>query len=252
MRGIWIFNLKKMKQSMLILIAAFFAAMIAFIQTEHVTVTSTSKEPMAISKVNTEKKQMALTFDISWGEIRAEPIINYLKDHHVKATFFVTGEWAQTHQDILQKINKDGFEIESHGMKYESYTDRKPQNIRKDIMLANASIKKACGVTPTYIRPPNGAINQEVLKTVSKAHQQVVLWSVNPQDWTNPGTKIITDNILKHSGKGDIILLHASDSAKQTLKALPAIISGLQNKGYTFVTLSKLISNSDVKNTMIH
>lgn len=252
MRGIWVFNIKKIKQGLLILIAAFFAAIIAFVQTEHISVSSTPKGPMAISKVKTEKKQLALTFDISWGDIRAEPIIDYLKKENIKATFFVTGEWAETHKDIMQKLNKEGFEIGSHGMKYESYPDRKPSDVRKDMILASAAIKKASGKKPTFIRPPNGAINKDVLSVASKLHQQVVLWSVDSQDWTNPGSDKIIEKVINRSGKGDIILLHASDSAKQTLKALPTIINELENKGYSFVTLSKLVSNSTVKNKLIN
>lgn len=252
MRGIWVFNIKKIKQLLLILIAAFFAAIIAFVQTEQIPVSSTPKGPMAISKVNTNKKQLALTFDISWGDIRAESIIDYLKKNNIKATFFVTGEWADGHADLLKQLHKDGFEIGALGMKYESYTERKQADVRRDIIQASAAINKASGESPAFLRPPNGAINKEVLSTAGKLHQQVILWSINSQDWTNPGTQTIEKQVLSKAGKGDIILLSASDSAKQTLKALPTIINKLQNKGYSFVTVSKLISNSDVKNTLVH
>jgi peptidoglycan-N-acetylglucosamine deacetylase len=77
----------------------------------------------------------------------------------------------------------------------------------------------------------------------------VVHWSVDSKDWTNPGTEAIIENVTG-AKKGDIILLHASDSAKQTKKALPDIVKTLKGKG-NFVSVSDMISNGDAKSTLI-
>lgn len=252
MRFIWVVNGKKIKGVLLILIAAFFAALVAFIQNQEVSVFSTTKGPMALSKVVTDQKNIALTFDINWGDQQINLILKTLKAEHIKATFFFSGEWADRHKDIVEQAKKDGHEIESQGMNHKAYTDLETSDVRKDILLSNEAIYKASGERPHFVRPPFGKINQNILQTAAALHQQVVLWRVNPQDETNPGYQKIVSRVIKKTQKGDIIKLHASDSAKQTYKALPLIIRELKDKGYTFVTMTSLVSDAKVKNRIIN
>ncbi|TCP24202.1 polysaccharide deacetylase family sporulation protein PdaB [Scopulibacillus darangshiensis] len=251
MRFVWVLNGRKIKRTLFIIVAAFFAALVAFVQNQEVSVFSTTKGPKALSQVKTDQDQLSLTFDISWGDVQVEPILKTLKREKVKATFFISGEWAERHKDIVEKIVKDGHEIASHGYRHQSYTGMEPNEIRKDIQLANQAIKKAIGKKPNLLRPPFGKINKDVLQTVSRLDQQVVLWSVNPQDAENPGSESIASYVVEHSDKGDIIRMHASDSAKQTFKALPFIIEELKHKDFTFVTLSSLISDAKVNSKII-
>lgn len=248
---LWVLNGKRIKKALFIVVTAFFAALIAFVQNQETTVFSTAQGTRALSKVKTDQKQMALTFDINWGEVQVESILDILKEEGVKATLFVSGEWAERHKDIIEKMKKYGFEIESHGFKHKHYTDLESNDVRKDILLANEAIKKASGEPPDMIRPPYGSINKDVLKTASRLNQKVILWSVNPQDTENPGYRSIAAYVINHSKRGDIIRLHASDSAKQTVKALPLIIENLQNEGYSFVTMSTLISDTKVKTKIL-
>ena len=70
---------------------------------------------------------------------------------------------------------------------------------------------------------------------------KTIIWMLDSRDWINPGVDVITERVLKLTGPGDIILMHASDSCKQTDQALPAIIQGLRERGYEFVTLDELL-----------
>ena len=72
----------------------------------------------------------------------------------------------------------------------------------------------------------------------------VVHWSVDSHDLINPGKEIIVDNVTKNLSNGDIVLLHASDSAKQTEDALPEIIQYIKNKGYEISSVTELINNT--------
>jgi len=74
-------------------------------------------------------------------------------------------------------------------------------------------------------------------------------WSVNSNDWKNPGVNKIVQYTAK-AKNGDIILLHASDSARQTAKAIPSIVEELANKG-NFIKVSDMIANGKVKTTLI-
>lgn len=77
----------------------------------------------------------------------------------------------------------------------------------------------------------------------------VIQWDTDSKDWINPGVDKIVDNVVSQAHPGDIILLHASDSCKQTHEALPIIIDKLRNNGYDFATVTELISGveSNVK-----
>lgn len=242
---VWVLNGRKLKKFIFILVTAFFAALIAFVQHQQMAVFSASGKPQAISSVETSKSQVALTFDLSWGDVQIDPIVKVLEESKTKATFFVSGEWADRHKDMIKKLKKDGFEIESHGMTHDkSYKALTPNEIKRDLSLANQSITKAGAPTPHFVRPPLGEINQDAIQAAAEMNQQVVLWNIDPQDYTNPGYKVIVQSVMSNAKKGAIIRLHASDSARQTDRALPLIIKGLQEKGYSLVTLSTLITDS--------
>ncbi|MFX3619292.1 MAG: polysaccharide deacetylase family protein [Sporolactobacillus sp.] len=248
---LWIINGKRLKNILFILLAAFFAALILFVQRQDTSVFTPIKEPGALSRVETNQKQLALTFDSNWGEQQINLILSVLKKEHVSATFFFSGEWAERHPDIVQRAIKDGNEVESHGMRHEDYTQLSDADVRRDMLFATEGLYKAGGSHPQMIRPPYARINESVLRTASALHLQVVLWSVNPQDETNPGYKIIVQRVLEDAGKGDIIRLHASDSAKQTYRALPLIIREMENRGYRFVSLKSLIADSQSKHHLL-
>ncbi|GAY77934.1 polysaccharide deacetylase [Sporolactobacillus inulinus] len=250
---LWIINGKRLKNILLIIIAAFFAALILFVQRQEtdVDVFTPIKAHGALSHVETNQKHLALTFDINWGDQQAPLILKALKEENVKATFFISGEWAERHPSLVRQMVRAGHEVESHGMRHEDYTQLEVQRLRSDILFGRESIYKTIGQHPEMIRPPYGKVNRDVLKTAANLNQQVVLWSVNPRDETNPGAKVIVQRVLEKAGKGDIIKLHASDSAKGTDRALPLIIRELENRGFQFVTVKTLTSDVQSKSKLM-
>jgi peptidoglycan/xylan/chitin deacetylase (PgdA/CDA1 family) len=103
--------------------------------------------------------------------------------------------------------------------------------------------------TAKLLRSPTGHFDSKTLKVAEQLGYTVVHWSINSEDWTNPGVKQIVKN-ASEANNGDIILFHASDSAKQTKKALPAIINDLRSKG-KFINVTDMIANGKVKTTLI-
>ncbi|WP_347548061.1 polysaccharide deacetylase family sporulation protein PdaB [Pseudalkalibacillus hwajinpoensis] len=251
MKFFWIWNGKRIKQSLIVVVAALFTAIILFVEGRELTVFTSNNVPLAIDQVKSSERHLALTFDISWGETKALPILKELKQNKVKASFFLSGAWAERHPEIVEQIVKDGHEIGSLGYKYENYTSMEDEEIRTDIIRSQEAINKVAGDQPELLRPPNGNFDKRVLTLADKLHYTIIHWSLDSEDWRNPGKEIIVENITNEADPGDIILLHASDSAKQTTEALPAIISQLKKKGYSFVTVSELVSNADIKSEEI-
>jgi polysaccharide deacetylase family sporulation protein PdaB len=246
-----VLNGKRLKQIIFITVAVLFAAAIVYSERNNVSVFS-SNEPAAIYSVQTEKKLVALTFDISWGEKRPDPIIKILEDKKVKnATFFLSAPWSKTHPEIVEHIKKNGFEIGSHGNKHSNYSTLSDEEIRKQISIAHGVLTEMTGKEPNLIRMPNGDFDKRVLKIAGELGYSVIQWDTDSHDWMNKGVDSIINRVLTKAHPGDIILLHASDTVKQTHEALPIIIDQLRAKGYEFVSVSELIQQTQVQHKEI-
>lgn len=241
MNFFFIWNGKTVKHIILIFIAAFFTAFFMYLENVlHLPAFTAKDGPKAIYK---GQKDVALTFNIGWGDEKAGPIIDILKKENVKsATFFLSGSWAERHPDLVEKIKKEGYEIGILGYSYVDYSEIEDEKIRKDLVLAQEAFKKLNVKNIELVRAPTGHFDQRALKLADRYGYTIVHWSIDSKDWTNPGAKNILANIAK-ARNGDIILLHASDSAKQTANALPQIIRDLRSKNLKFVTVSEMIAN---------
>lgn len=237
----YVVNGKSLKTIVLILLAAFFAAWFLYLENRtQVPVFLTKDGPKAVYR---GEKDIALTFDIGWGDEKAEPILDTLKRENVKAaTFFLAGSWAERHPDIVNRIVKEGYEIGILGYAYVDYTSLENNKIQKDISNAQEVFKKLNVKNIKLLRAPTGHFDDRTLKIAANFGYTVVHWSVDSKDWTNPGVTAIVNNVNK-AKYGDIVLLHASDSAKQTAQALPAIIKNIRGKGLKMVTVSEMIAN---------
>lgn len=250
MNFFFVLNGKPLKNILLILVAAFFTAWFVYMENlSHVPVFSTKDGPKAVYR---GEKNVALTFNIGWGDEKAEPILDTLKKENVKsATFFLAGSWAERHPDLVSRIAKDGFEIGILGYSYVDYTEIEDSAIAKDISKAQGVFKKLNVKDIKLLRAPTGNFDKRTLTIAERYGYTVVHWSLDSQDWTNPGIEKIVQNVSSVK-KGDIVLLHASDSAKQTAKALPQILTGISQKGLNLVTVSEMIANGNAQSKAIN
>lgn len=244
---------KRIKQAIIIVTSLLMAVLFGYAERDAITAFSEGAQaPQAIYKVDTKEKKIALTFDISWGETRAEPILDILKQKNAKATIFLSSSWSQRHQDIVKRIKEDGFEIGSHGHKHDFYSKYSDEEIRRQIRMADSILTQLTGKKPALIRMPNGDFDKRVLKIADSLGYTVIQWDTDSQDWTNPGKEAIVNNVLSKAHPGDIVLMHASDASKETHLALPVIIDQLRAKGYELVTVSELLTGAEVKSEEIH
>lgn len=243
----YVFDARKLKRYLFIVIAILFGIGVVYVEKDNISVFS-YQEPAAVYNVITDQKVIALTFDISWGEKRAEPIIDILQQKEVAgATFFLSSPWGKAHPDIVKKISDAGYEIGSHGHKYDNYSSFDDEEIRRQIRAAHAILTDLTGKAPRLIRLPNGDFDQRVLRIADELGYTVIQWGTDSLDWMNPGKDAIVKRVVKQAHPGDIVLLHASDSSRQTHEALPEIIDQLRNKGYRFVSVSELLAIAELK-----
>lgn len=245
---------KKIKQTLFIITISFLTAILLFTQSyTNYSVFSTKLGPRAIYKGDDSKRNIALTFDISWGDEQALPILDTLKKYHIKdTTFFISASWAERHPDIVERIVEDGHEIGLMGYTFKNYTNMELTEVKRDINKSIEVFSKLNINDITLIRPPTGNFNKDIIKIADEYGLTVVHWNNDSHDNEVPGIPNIVNNVIDNIDSGDIILLDASDSALQTKKALPLLIQALRGKGYQNVHVSQLISNTEAKSKELH
>jgi polysaccharide deacetylase family sporulation protein PdaB len=197
-----------------------------------------------VYQVNTVKKLVALTFDISWGNVTPMPVIEILEKNNIRCTFFLSGPWVKQYPEIVQRIKQNGNEIGSHGYRHINLSNLSKNEIKDEIMKAHRNIKEVAGLDAKLIRTPNGDYNDTVVEAAHEVNYEAIQCSVDSLDWMNPGVSTIIDRVTRKVHPGAIILMHASDTCKQTTDALPTVIKNLQQQGYKFVTVSELLKEN--------
>lgn len=233
-----IFGFYRMQNSVKISLIAAIALLIIVSSVVYVQANNKLKP---IYEVKTDKKLLALTFDISWGTNTPMPVVEILKENNVKCTFFLSGPWVKQYPDIPKRIKEDGHEIGSHGYRHINLSNLSKTEIKDEIMKAHKNIKEVTGENANLIRTPNGDYNNQVIEAIHECNYEAIQWGTDSLDWMNPGITTIIERVSKRVHPGDIILMHASDTCKQTTEALPAVIKNLKEQGYQFVTVSELL-----------
>jgi len=251
MEHFYVWQWRRWKRWLVVVFFAMFAATLVWFERGGSFAVFLDQAPAALAKGNKAEKAVALTFNISWGDHKAQGILNELKKKNVQATFFVSGEWAERHPDLIKRIIEEKHELGMMGYSYKSYLDQEVEEVRADLIKARELFDKLGLEEVNLLRPPNGHFNKDVIKLAEEMGYTVIHWSINPNDWRNPGTDQLIDQIMSETSNGDIVLLHASDSAKQTEKALGTILPGLKNKGLRLVVISEMIRQAEAKSTLV-
>jgi peptidoglycan-N-acetylglucosamine deacetylase len=207
-----------------------------------------TNEPQSSYKfINVDGPYIAMTFDDGPDANLTPRLLDILKQRHIRATFFVLGKRVQDHPEILRREIAEGHEIGNHSWDHPPLNKLAEDGLHHQLADTSALLKQVSGRNPTLMRPPYGATNARLSRAIEKEYgMKVILWSVDPFDWKNPGPQVIQNRILNgwqdSSGAkpGAIILSH--DIHKGTIEAMPATLDALLAKGYKFVTVSQLLS----------
>lgn len=197
---------------------------------------------MPIFYVKTDRKAVALTFDISWGDKTPDKVLDVLKKYNQKATFFLSGPWSNHYTGIVKRIVDEGHEVASHGQDHVNLSQISKEQITANIKSAHDILVNVSGTSPRYFRPPNGDYDDLVILAARELGYETIIWAVDSLDWKNPGVSYIVERISKLSFPGAIILFHASDSARETDQALPMVLENLKTAGYEIMPLGQLMS----------
>lgn len=189
---------------------------------------------------------VSLTFDDAPDDHFTTQVLDILEEYGVKATFFVVGNRAIKHPEVIQRMIRDGHVIGSHSYNHPDALKLKDAAFREQITKTESIIKALTGKSMALYRPPYGNVSEEQLNWLASQKIHVVNWNVDSLDWKEIDADQIMANVFKDVGKGSIILQHSAGGEgadlSGTVQALPRIIERLQADGLSIVPLSELLS----------
>jgi peptidoglycan/xylan/chitin deacetylase (PgdA/CDA1 family) len=199
-----------------------------------------------ISRGSSGKKAVAITFDDGPDPLTAPLLLKLLSTKQVQATFFITGEKAAAHPELVKEIVRQGHFVGNHSYhhSYRMFFKSCP-SIVEDIE-ATQQVLRDLGIRPLVFRPPGGITSPRLGPALSKTGMYLVNFSCRPLDGGNRRIKNLAAKILKRVGPDDIILLHDSmppnrERIPRWLNEIESLLIGLTAEGFTILPLSELI-----------
>ncbi len=192
-----------------------------------------------VYSVETEKKQVAISFDAAWGADKTQGIMDILEEYEVGGTFFLVGFWVDKYGDLVKEIDERGFEIGTHSNTHPDMTKLSADAMEKELTTCVDMIENITGKNVELFRPPYGAYNDTLIKTSEKLGLIPIQWSVDSLDWKGISAQEITTRIINNAKNGSIILCH--NNSDHILDALPMILDRLTAQGYTVTSVGDLV-----------
>lgn len=215
------------------------------IKTTFLFVDTNGKYTQIIKQGETTEKVVALTFDDGPHPEFTSQVLDLLKEHEIKATFFILGKQANLYPELVKREFEEGHELGNHTYSHINVKKASQAKIKEEFNRTQELIFSITGFTPKLFRPPYGFYNDNTLEVAQENNCKIVLWSADQGDWSSPGADKIIKDVTSKTKSGDIVLLHDYiEGDSHTIEALKVILPDLKSKGYRFVTVSELIELS--------
>jgi peptidoglycan-N-acetylglucosamine deacetylase len=189
--------------------------------------------------------RIALTFDDGPDPLWTPRIVDALVARDARATFFVVGQRAHAHPRAVRTIAEAGHEIASHGWSHKSLWFCGPRRTEDEVIRAQQWLSELTGSAPRFFRPPWGMVNASLFGVLRRANLSCVFWSIQGEGLRPRDAHAQTTHVLARAHAGAIVDLHDADGVpgapERLAAALPAMIDGLRDQGYTLTTVGELL-----------
>jgi peptidoglycan/xylan/chitin deacetylase (PgdA/CDA1 family) len=184
--------------------------------------------------------KIAITFDDAPLEPYTNQVLDLLKQHNIKALFFLIGKQIEGNEKIVQRILNDGHIIGNHSFSHaNSFPIFSVRKMIEDTQLCDAEIERVTGKKVRLFRPPFGVTNPRVGATVKQQQYISIGWSLRSYDTTITNRTKLMQRCLVSLRGGDIVLFH--DWGKHTLDILPEWIEEVRKRGLKIVRTDELL-----------
>lgn len=215
-------------------------AIISTVTISHIgTTVSNSLRKLPIYCVETDEKKIAITFDAAWSAEDTDRLIQILKNHNAKATFFAVGDWVEKNPDAVKKLHKAGHEMANHSNTHATFSKISREEIKQEILNCNKKIEEITGVVPKLVRAPSGDYDNKSIEVAESLGMKMIQWDCDSLDWKLLSVEEMYSRITSKVQNGSIVLFH--NGVENTPEALDKILTKLEKDGYEFITVSELI-----------
>jgi len=197
-----------------------------------------------IVRLQTRQHVVALTFDGGGNADGARGVLKVLRREHVRATFFLTGQFVESYPALVRTIGRR-YPVGNHTVNHLDLLRLSPLAARREITRAAVLIQRATGRdTHPYFRFPYGSRNGRTLRLANELGYASVRWTVDTWGWMGRSQQSVRGavrRVVDHLVPGEIVLMHLGSSRDHSTidsKALPAVIRLVRARGYRFVTLA--------------
>ena len=164
---------KKQITTLLVLVLGIAVAVIG-----SVTISAGTERLLPIYCVETDKKQIAISFDAAWGNDDTEQLIKILGEYKVPATFFVVGAWVDKNPESVKALSDAGHQIQNHSNTHPHMPQLSKEQMLDEIESCNKKIEAITGVCPTLHRPPYGDYDNALIETLASLNMSTIQWDV--------------------------------------------------------------------------
>jgi len=192
-----------------------------------------------IYKGDESQPRVAFECNVVWGTEYVPAMLDIFKQHGIKITFFIGGQWAEQNPELLKRMVQEGHELGNHGYSHKYHSKLNLEQNREEIMKAEKAIERITGVKTRLFAPPYGDFNKTTLQAAQSLGYKTIMWSIDTIDWRGDGVDSIIKRVFKNPHNGAFILMHPTED---TIKALPVIINGLRQRGYEIGRISDLLN----------
>lgn len=197
----------------------------------------------AYSKVDTNEKVLYLTFDEGYENGYTPAILDTLKKHNVKVTFFVTMPYLTGSLDLVQRMVAEGHIVGNHTRSHMQLVNVSDKNVFYEQLKSVEDKYQELIGSPMqrFYRPPQGAYSAAQLQLAQAMDYKTILWSVAYMDWDpakQPSHESALNTLHRRIHPGAIILLHAE--SRTNTEILDGLLTEYENAGYRFATLNEL------------
>ncbi|MFW5646304.1 MAG: delta-lactam-biosynthetic de-N-acetylase [Acetivibrio ethanolgignens] len=191
---------------------------------------------------DTKEKVLYLTFDAGYENGNTPAILEALKKHNVKATFFIVGNYLKTSPELVKQMLAEGHIVGNHSFHHPDMSQMDRADFEKELGELEALYEETIGEPmKKYYRPPQGKYSQKNLEIAKELGYKTFFWSLAYVDWnqdSQPSHEDAFDKLLSRVHPGAIVLLHST--SKTNGEIMDELLTKWEKMGYTFKSLDEL------------
>jgi peptidoglycan/xylan/chitin deacetylase (PgdA/CDA1 family) len=192
-----------------------------------------------------DRAAVALTFDDGPDPDWTPRVLDCLARHGVRGTFFLIGERAERAPALVRRAVDDGHEVGNHSWSHRSPWLCSPRATAVEVGRAHEVLAGLAGRPPRHFRPPWGMVNAALFGALRRHGERCVFWSIQPEGLRPAAAERQVRHVLRRAHPGAIVDLHDAEGTPgapaRLLAALPDLIEGLHDRGYTLTTVGDLL-----------